>query len=94
MRYKKTSGNKLLGHCLDFPFITVKGKTPDELIQRIYHDIEVYFNSFPNEANAFLTKNATLVSETVVGVQTPTKQDLPAASREWQEQELICTVPS
>lgn len=93
-RYKKTSEGKLLGHCLDLPFITVHGKTPDDLLQKLYHDIDVYFTTFPEKATAFLNERATTVSQKVqvVGIEQAAAEELPAAKANWQKQELLCTV--
>lgn len=95
MRYRKGSSGKLVGHCLDLPFITVQGNTPDELVQKIYHDIDVYFTTFPEKGMEFLKKYGTVVTENVVvGIEASNENSLPPASQEWQQKEVMCTIPA
>jgi predicted RNase H-like HicB family nuclease len=57
MRYKKGYSGILVGQCIEFPFVIVQGNTPDDLFKEISHEIEVYFNTFPEEWKHFIEQH-------------------------------------
>jgi hypothetical protein len=53
-RYRRGYTNILVGQCTDLPFIIVEGKNIEELTQKIFYEIDVYLNTFPQEAKKIL----------------------------------------
>jgi hypothetical protein len=61
MRAKKGYTNKLVGQCVQVPFIIVEGQSVQELTKNLLYEFKVYFNTFPGEAEKILEKYGKIV---------------------------------
>jgi hypothetical protein len=55
LKYKPVKSELFVGQCREFPFIIVKGKSPEDLGNQIIKHAEVYFNTFPEKAKEILS---------------------------------------
>lgn len=63
MRYRRGQDDILVGQSREFPFLIVQGKTVDELVREMMHEIEVYFNTFPQERDKALERYGKTINE-------------------------------
>lgn len=49
IKYKEAESGLLVGQCIEFPFIIVKGKTVNDLVEKVRTHVNVYFRTFPEE---------------------------------------------
>ena len=83
IKYKEDSSGMLIGQCREFPFIIVKGKTLEELVRYVKRHIEVYVNTFPEEANNIIQAHG-----------THSEAGLEETETTWKHEKLTITIPT
>lgn len=78
LKYKEDASGMLVGQCREFPFIIVKGKTPQELGRYVKRHIDVYFRTFPDDAKKIIQTHEIHPEESETG---------------WKHEKLNISVP-
>lgn len=84
----------LIGQSREYPFLIVQGRTVEELIDEMGHEIEVYFNTFPKEGEKALEKydkkTVGVTEEITVEMR---KEDAKEEEEGWNQKPIEITIP-
>jgi hypothetical protein len=81
IKYKEDTSGMLVGQCREFPFIIVKGKTLEDLVEYVRRHINVYFKTFPEEAMKIIQ---------TLGIR-PESEEVEAG---WKQEKMAVTIPT